>query len=106
MQATATRPQPTGTTPAVTRPSTWWLVVTHSGTHMLTLCPDSSYAPVNVWENGYLVPIKARTRCAPAERPEVRREVVPDFSAAADSSRVPVSHAVWELRLHRNTTGR
>ncbi|MEV6957219.1 hypothetical protein [Streptomyces sp. NPDC051183] len=104
MQSTATHPQ-TAQTPAAC-PSTWWFVVTRTGTEMLTLCPDSSYAPVNVWENGYLVPIKARERCTPSERPETRLEVVPDFSAAAASSHVPAWHPVWGMRLHRDAAAR
>ncbi|MFE4263396.1 hypothetical protein [Streptomyces sp. NPDC056883] len=92
MQATATRPQPTDTTPAAARPGTWWLVVTQSGTHMLTLCPATSYAPVNVYENGYLVSITARTMCTPAERPGVRHEVRPDYSAYEASCLIPADH--------------
>ncbi|MEU9700330.1 hypothetical protein [Streptomyces sp. NPDC047981] len=106
MQATATRPQPARHLPLRvpsdrSTTSTWWFVVTESGTEMLTLCPDTSYAPVNVYENGYLVPIKARERCTPAERPDVRLEVRPDHSAASASCRVPVHHPVWQMRLHQ-----
>jgi len=93
-----TRPQ---TDPERPTAATWWFVETRSGTQMLTLCPDSSYAPVDVWENGYLVPNTCRERCTPAQRPDVRREVVPDFSAYRASCPVPVRHAVWDLRLHQ-----
>ncbi|MFJ2630195.1 hypothetical protein ACIO6T_44630 [Streptomyces sp. NPDC087532] len=93
-----TRPHSDSGRPAAT---TWWFVETRSGTQMLTLCPDSSYAPVDVWENGYLVPVRHRERCTPAQRPDVRREVVPDFSAHRASCPVPAWHAVWELRLHQ-----
>ncbi|MFD7552290.1 hypothetical protein [Streptomyces sp. NPDC059816] len=73
---------------------------------MLTLRPDSSYAPVNVWENGYLVPITCRERCTPDQRPDVRREVVPDLSDHSASCPIPVRHAVWQLRLHQQTPAR
>ncbi|WP_327309777.1 hypothetical protein OG730_41580 (plasmid) [Streptomyces sp. NBC_01298] len=39
-----------------------WCVSTHSGRTMTTLWPDRSYAPVNVYENGWLVRVKARVR--------------------------------------------
>jgi hypothetical protein len=81
--------------------STWWHVVTYSGTEMLTQHPDSAYAPVNVWENGYLVPIRSRARCTLADRPGLRHEVVPDFRAANASCPVPAEHPVWEIRLHQ-----
>ncbi|GHH31660.1 hypothetical protein [Streptomyces rubradiris] len=84
------------------QPSTWWFVVTHSGTQMLALRPDSYEAPVTVWENGYLVRVKFLERCTPAQRPDVRREVVPDFSAANAACPVPARHPVWEMRFRRN----
>ncbi|MEU3904215.1 hypothetical protein AB0F20_10385 [Streptomyces goshikiensis] len=102
MQATANRPQPTqGAAPApdADRPSTWWLVITRAGTEMLTLCPDTAYAPVNVYENGYLVSIRARERCTPAERPDVRLEVRPDYSAHEASCRVPYDHPAGQAVL-------
>lgn len=41
---------------------TRWCVSTHSGRTMTTLWPDRSYAPVNVYDNGWLVRVKARVR--------------------------------------------
>lgn len=41
---------------------TRWCVSTHSGRTMTTLWSDRSYAPVNVYENGWLVRVKARVR--------------------------------------------
>ncbi|MCZ1012008.1 hypothetical protein [Streptomyces lydicus] len=37
-----------------------WCVSTYSGKIMTTLWPDRSYAPVNVYENGWLVRVKYR----------------------------------------------
>ncbi|MFE7135932.1 hypothetical protein ACFVIM_34280 [Streptomyces sp. NPDC057638] len=108
MQLTATRPQPdTRRFPLHVRSdclttSTWWLVQTRSGTLMFTLCPDQSYAPVNVYEAGYLVPIRTREICDPAERPHIPREVRPDHSAAKESCPVPAHHPVWQMRLHQD----
>ncbi|MEU3904216.1 hypothetical protein AB0F20_10390 [Streptomyces goshikiensis] len=82
MQQVATRPQPVTTNaPAAVRPGTWWLVETRSGTPMLTLYPVDSWAPVNVWENGRMVPTMYRMVCDPAEHPDIPREVVPAHSA-------------------------
>ncbi|MFF8618970.1 hypothetical protein [Streptomyces sp. NPDC015350] len=39
---------------------TRWCVSTYSGRTMTTLWPDRSYAPVNVYENGWLVRVKYR----------------------------------------------
>lgn len=41
---------------------TRWCVSTHSGKTMTALWPDRSYAPVNVYENGWLVRVNARVR--------------------------------------------
>lgn len=60
---------------------TRWCVVTYSGKIMTTLWPDRSYAPVNVYDNGWLVQVRARVRtghcriCLGADcgRPEVKK---------------------------------
>lgn len=41
---------------------TRWCVSTHRGKIMTTLWPDRSYAPVNVYDNGWLVRVSARVR--------------------------------------------
>ncbi|MFD7540182.1 hypothetical protein [Streptomyces sp. NPDC059819] len=78
--------------------STWWLVVTETGEHLLTDCPDASYAPVNVYHRGRLVPLTARSIVDPADHPDVRREVIPRYSPGAQYCRVPFTHPAVRLR--------
>ncbi|MGW3335761.1 hypothetical protein ACWDF9_35085 [Streptomyces rubiginosohelvolus] len=78
--------------------STWWLVVTETGEHLLTHWPDISYAPVNVYWRGLMVSITARTRINPADHPDVRREVIPEYSPGAQYCPLPFSHPAVQLR--------
>ncbi|MGC5264127.1 hypothetical protein ACPXCO_24215 [Streptomyces cyaneofuscatus] len=78
--------------------STWWLVVTETGERLLTDCPDSSYAPISVYLHGRMVCITARNIADPADHPDVRREIVPEYSPGAQYCPIPFTHPAMQLR--------
>ncbi|MCX4826952.1 hypothetical protein OG883_45785 [Streptomyces sp. NBC_01142] len=78
--------------------STWWLVVTETGERLLTHCPDTSYASVSVYLRGLMVSITARSIVDPADHPDVRREVLPEYSPGAQYCPLPFTHPAVQLR--------
>lgn len=77
--------------------STWWLVVTETGEHLLTHSPDTSYAPVDVYLRGLMVSTTARSTVDPADHPDVPREVIPEYSPGAQYCPLPFNHPAVQL---------
>ncbi|MGW6202118.1 hypothetical protein ACWF9B_00460 [Streptomyces sp. NPDC055089] len=78
--------------------STWWRVVTKTGEHLLTNCPDTSYAPICVYLHGRMVSITARDTVNPTAHPDIPKEIRPEYSPGAQYCPLPFTHPAVQLR--------